>query len=145
MSSRIKITADEMGFISLFESISGAQCKDCIIDEKLQRLIFVVKEGNVSAAVGRSGANIRLLRKLTGKNVEIVEFADNPSHLIVNSLAPAKVKEIRITEKTNGEKLVVVAVDPRDKGIAIGKNGRTIERARQLAKRYFDINHVVIS
>jgi len=145
MSSRIRLTSDEMGLIALFESISGAQCKDCIIDEKLERLIFVVKEGNVGAAVGRNGSHIKLLRRLTGKQVEIIEFAEDPSNFIVNSLAPAKIKEVRITEKTDGERMVVVAVDPRDKGMAIGKNGRTIERTRQLAKRYFDIGHIIVT
>ncbi len=145
MSSKIRLTSDEMGLIALFESISGAQCKDCIIDEKLERLIFVVKEGNVGAAVGRNGSHIKLLRRLTGKQVEIIEFAEDPSNFIVNSLAPAKIKEVRITEKTDGERMVVVAVDPRDKGMAIGKNGRTIERTRQLAKRYFDIGHIIVT
>jgi len=35
-------------------------------------------------------------------------------------------------------------VDPKDKGIAIGKNGRNAERIRFLAKRYFDISNVSI-
>jgi len=131
--------------IALFESISGAQCKDCIIDEKQDRLIFIVKEGNVGAAVGRNGSHIKLLRRMTGKQVEIIEFAEDPTSFIVNSLAPAKIREVRITEKTDGEKMAVIAVDPRDKGMAIGKNGRTIERTRQLAKRYFDIGKVIIS
>ena len=143
--SKIRLTSDEMGLIALFESISGAQCKDCIIDGKGDRLIFVVKEGNVGAAVGRNGSHIKLLRRLTGKQVEIIEYAEDPSSFIVNSLAPAKVKEVRITEKTDGERMVVVAVDPRDKGMAIGKNGRTIERTRQLARRYFDIAQVIVT
>jgi len=33
----------------------------------------------------------------------------------------------------------------RDKAIAIGKNGRTIDKTRMLVKRYFDIDHVVVS
>jgi len=36
------------------------------------------------------------------------------------------------------------SVDPKDKGIAIGKNGRNAERIRFLAKRYFDISNVSI-
>lgn len=145
MSSKIKLTSDEMGLIALFESVTGAQCKDCIIDGKSERLIFVVKQGNMGAAVGRNGSHIKLLRRMTSKQVEIVEFSDDPGNFIVNSLAPAKVREIRITEKVNGEKMVVVAVDPRDKGMAIGRNGRTIERTRQLAKRYFDIGQVIVA
>jgi len=39
---------------------------------------------------------------------------------------------------------VVVEVDAQDKAIAIGKNGRTIDKTRLLVKRYFDIDHVVV-
>jgi N utilization substance protein A len=35
-------------------------------------------------------------------------------------------------------------VAPEDKGIAIGKNGRNIARAKILAKRYFDIEKIIL-
>jgi len=35
-------------------------------------------------------------------------------------------------------------VHPEDKGLAIGRGGRNISRARILAKRYFDIDNVII-
>ncbi|HDH07181.1 MAG TPA: NusA-like transcription termination signal-binding factor, partial [Thermoproteales archaeon] len=38
----------------------------------------------------------------------------------------------------------LVSVPPADKGLAIGKNGRNISRARIIAKRYFDIEKIVI-
>ncbi|HYW01061.1 MAG TPA: KH domain-containing protein, partial [Candidatus Acidoferrum sp.] len=64
--------------------------------------------------------------------------------LVKNCLAPAKVKEIRITERPD-RKIVVVEVDPKDKALAIGKNGRTIDKTRMLAKRYYQIDHVQIA
>jgi len=36
-------------------------------------------------------------------------------------------------------------VEPSDKGAAIGKNGKTAERTRLLAKRYFCIDNVIIT
>jgi N utilization substance protein A len=78
------------------------------------------------------------------KNIEIVESADTPIEFIKNSFAPAKVKEVRITERLDNRKVAVVTIDQRDKGIAIGKNGKTAERTRLLAKRYFGIDNVVI-
>ena len=63
--------------------------------------------------------------------------------MIRNSLSPARIKEIRVTERPD-KKIVVVEVDAQDKAIAIGKNGRTIDKTRLLVKRYFDIDHVVV-
>jgi N utilization substance protein A len=44
-----------------------------------------------------------------------------------------------------GKKMAVVTVNPKDKGVAIGENGKNAERLRFLAKRYFGIQNVSIS
>jgi len=145
MSSGIRFTGTEMRYIALFESITGANVKDCIIDEDVNRIIFVVKEGEVGVAIGRNGKNIHLLEKMTGKKHEIIEHSENPAQFIKNALRPARVMEIRITERPDGKSIAVVSVNPRDKGVAIGKNGKNAERIRFLAKRYFQIQNVSIT
>ena len=144
MSKGIKFTNREMRFIALFESMTGATVRDCIVDEDNDRVIFIIKEGDVGMAIGRGGKNISNLERMTGKKHEIIEFSENPSQFIKNALKPAKLKEIRISERPDGKTIAVVSVDPHDKGIAIGKNGKNAERIRFLAKRYFDINNVSI-
>ena len=143
-TNRIKLTSDEMQCIALFENVTGATAKDCLIDEKAERIIFIAKQGEMGLAIGKAGRNIQTLRRMTGRQVEIVEQAETPEQLIKNSLAPASVKDIRFTEKPE-RKIVVVEVEPRDKALAIGKNGRTIEKTRMLAKRYFQIDHVIVT
>ena len=145
MNSGIKFTSKEMRYIALFESITGATVKDCIVDDELNRVIFVVKEGDIGVAIGRGGKNIRLLERMTGKKHEIIEHSESPAQFIKNALKPARVNEIRITERPDGKSIAVVAVNPRDKGVAIGKNGRNAERIRFLAKRYFQIQNVSIT
>ena len=141
---RIRLTADEMRYIALFESITGATANDCVIDEENNRIIFVTKQGDMGLAIGRGGKNINTLRKMVGRFVEVVEYGDTADQLIKNSLAPARIKEIRITEKPE-KKIVVIEVEPRDKALAIGKNGRTIDKTRMLARRYFQIDNVLIT
>jgi len=145
MSSGIRFTSTEMRYIALFESITGATVKDCIIDDELNRIIFVVKGGELGIAIGKGGKNIRLLERMTGKKHEIIEHSENPVEFIKNALKPAQVKEIRITERPDGKTIAVVSVNPKDKGVAIGRNGRNAERTRFLAKRYFQIQNVSIT
>jgi N utilization substance protein A len=145
MHSGIRLTSREMRYIALFESITSANVRDCIIDDELNRIIFVVKQGDIGAAIGKGGKNIHLLERMTGKKHEIIEHADNPVEFIKNTLKPARVNEVRITERPNGKVIAVVSVNPRDKGVAIGKNGRNAERMRFLAKRYFQIQNVSIT
>ncbi|MCW3993262.1 MAG: NusA-like transcription termination signal-binding factor [Candidatus Bathyarchaeota archaeon] len=145
MTSGIKFTSKEMRYISLFESVTGANVKDCIVNEEQSRVIFVVKEGEIGMAIGRGGRNIHTLERMTGKKHEIIEYSETPAQFIKNALKPAMVKEIRITERPNGKTMAVVTVNPKDKGVAIGKNGRNAERLRFLAKRYFQIENVSIT
>lgn len=146
----IKLTDVEMKYINLFQDITEPTArerisvKDCIVDEEQGRVIFVVNEGGLGIAIGKGGRNIRLLEKMTGKKWEMVEYSEDPVKFIKNALKPADVKEVRITERPDGKTIAVVTVDPRTKGIAIGKNGKNAERLRLLAKRYFQIQNVSI-
>lgn len=134
-----------MRFIALFESVTGAVANDCVIDEKRDRVIIVVKPGNAGLAIGKHGARIKMLRNMIKKDVEIVEYAENPVDFIKNSFTPARIKEVRITERLDNKKVAVVTVEEGDRGVAIGKNGKTAERTRFLAKRYFQIDNVVLA
>jgi N utilization substance protein A len=133
-----------MRYIALFESVTGAVVKDCVIDDKMDRIIFVVKPGDIGLAVGKHGAHVKSLRRMIGENVEVIEYDENPAEFIKNSFTPARIKNIRITERPDGRKIAAVTVEPHDKGVAIGKNGRTAERTRFFAKRYFEIDNVII-
>src|SRR5208337_2822055 len=141
-TSRIKFSMEEMRLIALFENITGATANDCVIDN--DRIVFIAKAGEMGRAIGKAGKNINMLRKMTGKPIEVVEFADTVEGLVKNCLAPAAVKEVRITERPD-RKIVVVEVEPKDKALAIGKNGRTIDKTRMLAKRYYQVDHVQIA
>ncbi|MCX8170951.1 MAG: NusA-like transcription termination signal-binding factor [Candidatus Bathyarchaeota archaeon] len=144
MSKGIRLTNEELEYMRLFESLTGAMVRDCIIDQKFDRVIFVIKEGEAGLAIGKGGKNIALLEKITGKKYEVVEFSEDPIQLIKNTLKPANVKEVRIIKKPDGNVIAVASVEGKDKGIAIGKNGRNAEKVRFLAKRYFNISNVII-
>jgi len=144
LGTKIRLTNEEMRYIALFGSITGATSEDCLIDAENERIIFIAKKGEMGLAIGKNGKNIDTLRKMTGRQIEVVENAENPEELIKNSLSPARIKNMRITDNPK-RKIAVVEVEPKDKAIAIGRNGKTIEKTRMLVKRYFLIDHVVIA
>jgi predicted RNA-binding protein YlqC (UPF0109 family) len=53
--------------------------------------------------------------------------------------------EVHIAERTDGKTIVVLTVNLKDKGVAIGKNGKNAERLRFLAKRYCNKQNVSIA
>ncbi|MCZ6725698.1 MAG: NusA-like transcription termination signal-binding factor [Thaumarchaeota archaeon] len=144
MPETIKLTSEELGRISLFQSISGATARDCILDEKMNRIIFVVNEGDMGLAIGKGGSSIKSAEKQLGKPVEVVEYAEDPKDFIINALNTRKISEIRMSEKPGGTKAALIIVDQRHKGEVVGRSGRNAERARLLAKRYFDVESIRI-
>jgi N utilization substance protein A len=143
MLNGIKITQDEMKFIQLLQNMTGATIVDCIIND--DTIIFTVKKGEVGLAVGKGGEKIKRFRSMTNKQVEIYEYMNEAEKFIRNALKPAKVKDIRLVDRMEGKKIAMVTVEPKDKGIAIGKNGDNIKKIRFLAKRYFQLDTVVIN
>ncbi len=94
LTTGMKTTCDEMRYIALFESISGASVKDCIVDEVEQRAIFIVNQGQVGVAIGKGGKNIHTLERMTGKKHEIIEYSEDPVQFMKNALKPAAVREV---------------------------------------------------
>ena len=140
----IKLTSDELRLMSLFQSVTSATARDCILDEKMDRVIFVVNKGQMGLAIGKGGSTIKQLQNVVAKKIELVEFSEDAAEFIRNMLNAEMVSDVRISDRSDGSKQAVVTVDPRKKGAVVGREGRNAEKARLLAKRYFQITNVQI-
>jgi len=145
MTQSIKLTMDQMRKISLFQNITKVTPRDCIDDEKQDRLIFVVNEGKMGLAIGKNGSNIKSLQNLLKRNIELVEYYNDPIKFLKNLLNTKLVNEVKISTRADGSPQAIVLVNPNNKGLVVGRAGRNAEKARLLAKRYFDIPSVVIN
>jgi N utilization substance protein A len=145
MPQTIKLTTDQMRLMSLFQNVTGATARDCVEDEKQDRVIFVVNSGNMGLAIGKGGSHIRTLQNIVKKNIEIVEYSDDPAEFLKNLLNSKLVSEVKLNKRADGTMQAIVLVDPRKKGIVVGREGRNAEKARLLAKRYFEITNVQIN
>ena len=145
MTQSIKLSTDQMRLISLFQNVTKATARDCLDDEKQNRIIFVVNEGKMGLAIGKGGSNIKSLQNILKRNVELVEHFDDPTKFLKNILNPKFVKEVKIDIKADGSSHAIVIVDHGKKGLVVGREGRNAEKARLFAKRYFNISNVIIN
>ena len=129
----------------MFQKITHTQPKDCIEDEKLDRIIFVVENGDMGKAIGKGAANIKLLKSKIQKTIEVVEYIKDPEKFISKAINEKLVNEVTISKDDLGGLQATVMVDANNKGLAVGRNGRNIERAKILAQRYFDISRIMIN
>ncbi len=145
MAQSIKLTTEQMRMMSLFQNVTGAMARDCIEDENQDRVIFVVNSGKMGLAIGKGGMHIKSLQNIIKRSVELVEYDDEPEKFLSNLLNSKLVMNVKINDRPDGTKQAVVIVDPRKKGIVVGRGGKNAQKARMLAKRYFDITNVLIN
>ena len=145
MPQSIKLSTDQMRLMSLFQNVTKATARDCVDDEKQDRIIFVVSEGKMGLAIGKGGSNIKSLQNILKRNVQLVEYFEDPTKFLKNILNPKLVNEIKLDTKLDGSLQATVIVDHGKKGLVVGREGRNAEKARLFAKRYFNISSVLIN
>ena len=131
-------------YIGIFESLTGAGVKDCVVNSEANKVILVVKKGDMGLAIGKGGSNITKVKDMIRKDIEVVEHSTDAKEFIENLFRPAEIKSVELLTDDNGKSCAYVAVLTKQKGIAIGKNGERIKKVKLLVKRNLGINDVVI-
>src|SRR2546427_8442725 len=92
----------------------------------------------VGACVGMKGSRVQaIIRELRGEKIDIIEWSEEPSVFAANSLSPAKVNQVRITDIENRQMEVIVNEDQLS--LAIGKRGQNVRLATKLVGWNIDI------
>ena len=94
-------------------------------------------------AIGKGGDHINRVRKAIGKHVEIIEHSDDPIEFVKNAFHPVLIKNVNIVEKDN-KRIAYVEVLTKEKGLAIGRDGKNIEKVKKLSLRHHNIDDVII-
>ncbi|HNY88407.1 MAG TPA: NusA-like transcription termination signal-binding factor [Methanoregulaceae archaeon] len=141
--SEIVLTEDCMRLISQFERLTGAGSRDCVIDDRNNRLIFVVNPGEMGLAIGKKGASIKKAMEVMGKKIEVVEYSPSPEQFLKNCFLPAQVVTVGFETEDEG-RIAHIEVRQEDRGIAIGKEGKNIFKAKKLALRQHNISDVTL-
>jgi transcription termination/antitermination protein NusA len=135
--TRFKIDADLMKLITLFESMTGAKVKDCIMNDKVT---FIVEEGEMGKAIGKNGVNIRKLENALKKRVKLIEHSSDVLRFVGNVIYPIKPNDI----KHEDEIITIYGKDTSSKAMLIGRERQNINQIKELVKRYFDVKEIKV-
>lgn len=139
-----EVTFDEktIQYVALFQSVTRSSVVDCLDAE--DRLIFVVKEGEMGKAIGKKGEHVAKLKRIMNKDIHVVEYSDKPEVFVANVFRNYDVKGVQI-EQRGDVTHATVTVDAKKKGRAIGKAGRNLRTSRDLIVRHHPIQSVSVA
>lgn len=141
--SEVKLSTDGIRYIALFENLTGARARDCFEDSENNRLIFVINNGDMGLAIGKGGDHINRVKKAIGKHVEIIEYSEDPAEFVKNAFHPVSIKNVNLVVKDD-KRIAYVEVLTKEKGLAIGRDGKNIEKVKKLSARHHNIDDVII-
>ena len=125
-----------MKLMTLFESMTGAKLKDCILNE---RLLFIVEENEIGKAIGKKGSNIKRLENMLNKRIKVVEFSPDVLQFIKNLLYPLQTSGIE-----NNDDVIAIQADTKTKSLIIGRNQQNLKNLISIVKRFFDIESIKV-
>lgn len=138
----VTLSNEARQYIQAFDELTGVTPVDCLIRD--QRIVFLVPAGEMGTAIGPHGETVKQVEERLGEPVDLVENADESAAFVANCLAPAAVRNVTMSEQ-GGSTVAYVEVPQADRGVAIGAEGESIETARELAARHFDIDDVQLT
>ncbi|MFZ3355778.1 MAG: NusA-like transcription termination signal-binding factor [Thermoplasmata archaeon] len=140
--TEIAFDTESLGYIRLFEERTGARVKDCL--EAEDKLVFLVLPGEIPKAVGPGGVLVDRLKGLLHKEIQVIEYSDDPESLARNIFFAFNPRKVELTPKGKGRH-ATVTVDPAWKARAIGKAGKNLKIARAVLMRHSDIVSVSVA
>ena len=139
----VEISDEARRLVALFEDEAAVTVRDCVVDEDHDQVVYLVKRGEMADAIGPGGQTVERVEERLGREVKLVEAAETAEDFVANALAPAAVYNVTVSQ--NDDTVAYVEVAQEDRGAAIGREGRNIDAARQLAKRHFDIDGIELT
>lgn len=121
-----------IGYINLFSSITKVTPKDCFFED--EKLVFMVKEGDLGKAIGKKGFNINKLKNMIKKDIKVIEHNDDVIKFIKNLIYPIEVQKIYKEDST----IFIEEPNTRIKGKIYGRDRKNLNYINDILKKYFN-------
>ena len=135
--ARIRYDEQALNFISIFESLTGAKVKDCMIDDNV---LLIIEKGNMGLAIGKGGSNLKRVERTLKKTIKIIEFDDNVEKFILNYVYP--ISNIQVTKEDKN--IIIKGNDKKTRAFLIGREKSNLKKMISIVKRYFDISDISV-
>jgi NusA-like KH domain protein len=136
----IELNERGLEYFNEFERITRVMPSDYLETEN--GIIFLVGLVHLGRAIGKKGVNVSKLKERFKKKVVVIGDSDDPELFVRNFFNNVEIVNIEIAN-VMGEQNIVLTIDEKDRGIAIGKAGERIKAAKELLKKKFNATIVL--
>ncbi|MEW6721655.1 MAG: NusA-like transcription termination signal-binding factor [Candidatus Micrarchaeota archaeon] len=131
----MELTGDDLSIFSSFEKVTRVLPSDYLSTEGT--MIFLVSQDSLGKAIGKNASNIEKLKSMFRKRVIVIADSDDPEMFVRNFFGNIAIHGIEIRD-VMGEKNIMLTIDEKDRGIAIGRDGERIKAAKSFLKKKFN-------
>jgi len=131
----VELTGVDLSMLSNFEGVTHVMPSDYLNSET--SIIFLVSAESLGKAIGKKAVNIEKLKTIFRKRVIIVADSDDPEIFLRNFFGNIHIFNTEIRD-VMGEKYIILMIEEKDRGIAIGRDGERIKAAKVFLKKKFN-------
>lgn len=139
MGQKIIYDIAAMQCMNLFETLTRAKLKDCIVDKN--QAVFIVEPNEIGKAIGKHGANVKNLERALRKRVKVVEFNTDQQQFTRNLIAPLEIQDYHEEDGV----VVLTAKDLKTRGMLIGRSASNLRAFEAIIQRYFPLKELRVA
>jgi N utilization substance protein A len=137
----VTFDTETIRLITLFENLTGTGVKDCIIDNGVNTVYFIIEEGEIGKAIGKNGSSVKNVENLIRKDVKIFEFSDDLNSFVKNLIPQAN--DIKIKNEDN-RTVIEIRVDKKNKALVMGRDCRNFKLCREMLQRNHRVDDLIV-
>ncbi len=137
----VTLDTETIKLVTLFENMTGAGVRDCLVDSDNGTVYLVIDEGEVGKAIGKNGSVVKRTENLIRKHIKIFEFSVSIEKFVRN-LIP-QINSVKL--KTEDSRTVAeIWVDKNDKAAVIGRDGKNLKIYKELLQRNHNVSELTV-
>ena len=138
---KLTLDTDTIRLITLFENITHAPVKDCVVDNETNTIYFIVEEGKIGVAIGKNGNSVKYAESVIGKTIKLFEYSKDIVSFVKNAIPQANTIKVR---NEDGKVTVEVNIEKKSRPIVIGRGGRNLKIYKELFKRNYEVDNLIV-
>ncbi len=139
----ITFDSEALRMMGYFKQVTRVACKDHF--EFNGTLVFITDAKEAGLAVGKGGANKRILEDRLHKKVKIVGHAEGPVGLVRNFLLPLMPVDVSEASEEGKELVKIKFASPKERRLLLSRNLENLKLLKAVVARYFpNISNILV-